>query len=378
LRALLLPAFLTLVHGAAVAADLSSPPTLGRVSLGMSIEAALRATPDLAWENTVSPVTGRTLEITAKDGFTLDGYSYTVRLRPQAYRWSTLEVRGWQQGADRHACRRQVLALAAHLEPHFPNMGARSAAILPPPPSSGTIVAHTSPEGRVTVTGQPNMFPDIGSFRQSFVPVGTSGKVLETIVNEDRTTWEFERTNSESSPYSVRAFAFFDELALRPNAGLEDEPSQACVIEATLHARPKGRPDFDTLNFARQKPVAVPSRELLHDSLAGIDLPRGGVNLSFRCQVARIKGTLEQCHPVGDPDTTPFEMQLAAQARLHAYRFNPLELDPDSDVPLYAVIVVHSAPRPLAPSRSGERPPAQASSAASIQPTRSDAKLARL
>ena len=357
MRAVWLTACVGLLYGTAGAADLPAPPALGRFTLGMSIEEAMRATPELSWEKTVSPVTGRTLEIRAKDAFTLDGYSYTVRLRPQAHRWATLELRGWQQDTDRQTCRRQVLALAAQLEPHFPTMGVRFAAIPPVPPSSGTIVAQTSPDGRVTVTGQPNMSPESRSFQQSFIPVGMAARVLETVVNDDRTTWEFEQANADASPYAVRAFAYFDELALRPNAGLNDEPSPACVIEASLHARPKGRPDFDTLNLAKVKPVALPSRELLHDTLAGIDLPQGGLTLPFRCQVVRHKGTLEQCYPAGDPGTTPFELQLAAQTRLYAYRFNPVQLDPDSDVPLHAVIEVRLSPKDRDPKRAAAAGP---------------------
>ena len=357
LRAVWLTACVGLLHGTAGAADLPAPPALGRFTLGMSIEAAMRATPELSWEKTVSPVTGRTLEIRARDAFTLDGYSYTVRLRPQAHRWATLELRGRQENTDRQTCRRQVLALAAQLEPHFPNMGVRFAAIPSAPPSSGTIVAQTLPDGRVTVTGQPNMSPENRSFQQSFVTVGTSGRVLETIVNDDRTTWEFEQANADNSPYAVRAFAYFDELALQPNAGLNDEPSPACVIEASLHARPKGRPDFDTLNLAKVKPVALPSRELLHDTLAGIDLPQGGLTLPFRCQVVRHKGALEQCDPAGETGATPFELQLAAQARLNAYRFNPLHLDPDSDVPLRAVIEVRLSPKDRDPKRAAAAGP---------------------
>ena len=357
MRAVWLTACVGLLYGTAGAADLPAPPALGRFTLGMSIEEAMRATPELSWEKTVSPVTGRTLEIRAKDAFTLDGYSYTVRLRPQAHRWATLELRGWQQGADRQTCRRQVLALAAQLEPHFPTMGDRFAAIPPAQPSSGTIVAQTSPDGRVTVTGQPNMSPENSSFQQSFIPVGTTARVLETVVNDDRATWEFEQANADASPHAVRAFAYFDEQALRPNAGLNDEPSPACVIEASLHARPKGRPDFDTLNLAKVKPVALPSKELLHDTMAGIDLPQGGLTLPFRCHVVRHKGTLEQCYPTGEPGATTFEVQLAAQARLFAYRFNPVQLDPDSDVPLHAVIEVRLSPKDRDPKRAAAAGP---------------------
>jgi hypothetical protein len=352
LRAVWLTACVGLVSGAAGAADLPAPPATGRFTLGMSIEDALRAAPDLSWEKSLSPVTGRTLEIKAKDAFTLDGYSYTVRLRPQAHRWATLELRGRQENTDRQTCRRQVLTLAAHLEPHFPNMGVRFAAIPPAPMSSGTIVAQTSPDGRVTVTGQPNMSPESRSFQQSLVSVGKSAKVLETIVNDDRATWEFEQANTDASPYALRVFSHFDELSLRPDAGLNDQPSPACVIEATLHARPKGRPDFDTLDLAKVKPVTLPSRDLLHDTLSGIDLPQGGVNLPFRCQVVRHKGTLEQCYPAGEPGATPFELKLAAQARLYAYRFNPVQLDPDSDVPLHAVIDIRLSQKDRDPKRT--------------------------
>ena len=357
LRAVWLTACMGLVSGAAGAADLPAPPATGHFTLGMSIEDALRATPDLSWEKTVSPVTGRTLEIRARDAFTLDGYSYTVRLRPQAHRWATLELRGRQENTDRQTCRRQVLALAAQLEPHFPNMGVRFAAIPPAAPSAGTIVAQTSPEGLVTVTSQPNMSPENRSFQKSFVTVGASARVLETIVNEERATWEFEQANSDSSPYAVRAFAHFDELALRPDAGLNDEPSPTCVIEASLHARPRGRPDFDTLNLAKVKPVALPSRELLHDTLAGIDLPQGGLTLPFRCHVVRHKGTLEQCYPAGEPGAMPFELKLAAQARLTAYRFNPVQLDPDSDVPLHAEMEVRLSPKDRDPKRAAAAGP---------------------
>ncbi len=353
-----LAACMALASGsAASAADLPAPPTLGRFTLGMSIDDALRTAPDITWDRTVSPVTGRTLEVRAKDAFTLDGYSYTVRLRPQAHRWATLELRGWREGADRQACRRQVLALAAKLEPHYPYMGVRFAATPPAPPPAGTIVAQTSPDGRVTVTGQTNMPPERRTFQQSFIPVGTAARVLETVVNDDRATWEFEQANADASPYAVRVFAYFDELALRPDAGLNDEPSPACVIEASLHARPKGRPDFDTLNIAKVKPVALPSRALLHDTLAGIDLPQGGFTLPFRCHVVRQKGTLEQCYPAGEPGATPFELKLAAQTRLNAYRFNPVQLDPDSDVPLHAVIDVRLSPKDRDPKRAAAAGP---------------------
>ena len=357
MRAVWLTACVGVIYGTAIAADLPAPPTLSRFTLGMSIEDAMRTAPDVSWEKTASPVTGRTLEIRARDAFTLEGYSYTVRLRPQAHRWATLEIRGRQENTDRQTCRRQLLALAAQFEPHFPNMGVRFAVIPPAPPPTGTIVAQTSPEGFVTVTSQPNMSPEKGSFQKSFVTVGASARVLETIVNEERATWEFEQANSDASPYALRAFAYFDELALQPDAGLNDEPSSACVIEASLQAKPKGRPNFDTLDLAKVKPVALPSRALLHDTLAGIDLPQGGLTLPFRCHVVRHKGTLEQCYPAGEPGVTPFELKLAAQTRLDAYRFNPVQLDPDSDVPLHAVIDVRLSPKDRDPKRAAAAGP---------------------
>lgn len=69
-----------------LASDLPPEPTVGPVTLGMSIEEALKATPGITWEQTISPVTGQTLEIRGKNAWTLDGFSYTARFRLQAHR----------------------------------------------------------------------------------------------------------------------------------------------------------------------------------------------------------------------------------------------------------------------------------------------------
>lgn len=337
------------------AAELPPPPATGPVAVGMSIEDALSATPGMTWEKAVSPVTGRTLEIRARSAWTLEGYSYAVRLRPQAYRWSTLELTGWKDGGDRDTCRKQVLALARHLEPHFPRMSVSMAAVLPSPPPAGSIVAQRSPEGYLTVTGQPGLSPEAETFRQEFIPVGATARVRQTIVNDDRATWEFEQAASDAYPYALRVFSYFDELAWSDDAGPDDEPGPACVIEATLQAKPKGRPDFDLLDMKKVKPIARPAPALLHDTLDGMDLPAAGITLPFRCQVVRQKGTLEQCMQISPVDSS-FNL-FAAQRRLFAYRFDPKQLDADSDVPLHAMIDVRFLPKDRDPKRSAAAGP---------------------
>jgi len=355
-RIIWLTACVVLVSGStAIAVDLPPPPPTGPVAVGMSIEDALRATPGVNWEKAVSPVTGRTLEIRAKAAWTLENYSYNIRLRPQAYQWSTLELTGWKNGSDRDTCRNQVLALARHLKPHFPRMGVSMSAVLPPPPPTGSVVVQRTPEGHLTVMGQPGLSPETSSFRQEFIPVGPTARVRQTIVNEDRATWQFEQPASGTSPYALRVFGYFDELAWSDDAGPDDEPGPACVIEATLQAKPKGRPDFDVLDMKKVKPIARPTPTLLHDTLDGMDLPAAGITLPFRCAVVREKGTLEQCMQLSPIDSR-FNL-FAAQRRLFVYRFDPKQLDADSDVPLHAMIDVHFTPKDRDPKRAAAAGP---------------------
>lgn len=356
---LLLP--LAVIGLRAAAADLP-PPAIGPVTLGMSIDDVMKAAPAIAWEKYASPVTGRTLEISANRAWTLDGLDYAIRYRPQAYRWSTLTLNGLSDDADRQDCRRHVIALASQLEPRFPNLGVRFTPALSSPAPGGTITAQRSPEGYVTVTGQPDLSPQGTSFRQELVSVGKTARVLETTVNEDRTTWEFEQPLSAADPYAVRVLAFYDEVSLDPGASLESEAGPACVIEATLQARPKGRPEFETLDLSTVKPVERPGRDLLHDTLNGTALPVGGMRLAFDCTVARMKGRLEDCRLRNRAalDTAPSEslaLEMAALARLDAWRFDPKALDPDSDVPLKADMTVHLSPKDRDPKRAAAAGP---------------------
>lgn len=353
---IILPLSLATCALGAAGAGLPPPPALGPVTLGMSIDAVVNASPTVSWEKSVSPATGRTLEISANGAWTLDGMDYAVRYRPQSYRWSTLTLDGLSEGGDRQECRRQVLALATQLEPQFPNMGTRFAPVLPAPASGGTITAQRSPEGYVTVTGQPNLSPRGAELGQELVAVGKTARVLETRVNKDRTTWDFEQPVSPADPYAVRVHAFFDEVSLDPGASLESEAGPACVIEASLQARPAGRPAFETLDLTKVKPVERPGRDLLNDTLNGTALPVGGIRLAFDCNVTRMQGRLEGCRLRNRAalDTAPSEglaLEMAALARLDAWRFDPKALDPDNDVPLQADITVHLSPRDRDPKR---------------------------
>lgn len=346
----LLTAALAMPTSPSVAAPSPKPahtyPTIGPFSLGMTVDAAMRAAPGVPWEKTVSKLTGRTLAISGPGAWTLGDMSYTVRLRPLAYGWADMELNGYRKGGDVESCRANVLELATLLEAQFPAMGQSKFpfVMMPPPPRpAGSVIAQRTPEGHVVVTGQPDYSTASPQPESRMLTPGKAVQVRENVYPNGRANWEFEQAPSDENRNGVRVFAVFqkDMADMEDPAFGKDGPG--CTIGVNLKARPAGRPAADTLDLARIRPVAAPSKEILHTSIDGMILPPAGVALTYRCEVNRQTGTLKLCRTKEGIDP-PQAQGDAADMRLMSFRFDPMKLDPDSDVPLQTEMNVILSP----------------------------------
>ena len=319
-------------------------PVIGPFSMSMSIDEALRAAPGVQWEKTVSKVTGRVLSIKGAQAWSLGDVSYGVDLHPLAYRWADMELKGTTHGGDVGSCRSHVLALAAALETQFPKMDATTAPFEPEPRPSGSVQVQRTPDGHVYVTGQPDFAALQRPWDSRILTAGKGVRVLEVMYEDGHATWGFEQRDTDDLPHSVRAFALFDL-----DTGDIDNPATgktgfACFISADLKARPRGRPAFDMLDVARVRPIASPSKAILHRSIDGLELPKGGVAIEAICDVVRQTGVFSLCRVVGGGTSPSPSLMAAAEARLMSFRFDPLRIDPDSDVTLQAKMSVLLSP----------------------------------
>jgi hypothetical protein len=290
---------------AANAQEAPTPPAAGPIAIDMSIDAAKKAAPGVAWADVASEKTGKTIGVQGKDVWSLEGHAYAIGLQPRAYGAATLAISGRHKVESADVCRVRVVALAKHFGAYFVTLAPRA----------------------------PGLDLTVSDSRIEIIEAGANAKVRETRITDQTTVWEFGQETSDAYPYSIQGEARFKDAEA-------PEDAETCDIYATLKAHPVARPAFEMLD-AKIKPVTLPSAALLHESIDGLLLPVSGVTLSFTCGIDRATGKLWGCG-TGAEKKTPEER--AGQRRLDAYVYDPKKLDPDNDVPLRTTISVKLSP----------------------------------
>ena len=313
----------------ALAAD--GAPQVGPIAVDMSLEAARAAAPAVAWKDVVSEHSRTVVEIGADEAWTLEGQVYGVSLRP--FRSGAAKLGIWSAQPVKRAreCRKRVLALAAHFDAYF---GALRSAEMnwPRQATAGSISVQRTPDGVPYVVGSPGVStgPSQDTYR-----VGKNAIVGETEFDgdEEGVRWSFAQAASATFPFSIDA-----EARYRSEAGVD-----TCRIVADVAKKAPAGLAPERLDAARLKPIEKTSAATMHYSIDGLDLPKEGVSVPMRCEVERTTGALQHCLRVPWSPEQRLENNAAAE-RLDEMRFDPKQLDPDSDIPLEATFVVKLSP----------------------------------
>ncbi|MCE9522516.1 MAG: energy transducer TonB [Alphaproteobacteria bacterium] len=287
----------------AFAAD-TSPPRVGPVVVGMTVEAAQAALPSAAWGTVVSPHTGKVIGTKAEAAWTLDEQPYEIGLRSLRYGAAVLTLRSQTQVRGVRVCRTRVLALAAYFEQFFGELR----------PAAGASPFKTRKTGRNAQVGEAETESE------------------DDLFGEDSAYgWFFAQDASAAYPFGVSATAQY-----LPERG-------SCAITADVVMPAKNRPDFEVLDTKTVKPTVLPSPSMLSFSLEGLDLPKGGKTVTLNCAVVRAAGYMEDCFE-GVRGSAPTPEGRAAKVRAGKMAFDPKQLDPDNDVPLRAMLAIKLLP----------------------------------
>jgi hypothetical protein len=320
-------------------AEPAPAPQVAGVAADMSLDAARAAAPTIAWQNELSPHTGKPIAIWADAAFALEGQPYRVSLQPRPSGAALLRLTSDEHVDKAKTCRARVKALAAHFDAHFPQMKAPYSPLDTSRPAGATFTYNRLPGGAGYVSATPNFVDDGRDI--DMIDAGKNAEIREVEYDDNGDVeWATGQRAKDDFPYAL-------DLAASFYKGDEALPS-TCHIEATVTRYPldrqwPGRPSFEELDTAKNKLTQKPTMALLHNSLDGIELPPEGATLAYRCDVNRVDGRVLYCSPherkYGDA-----KLERAARMRYAAMGFDPKGLDPDNDLPLRTTVTIKLLP----------------------------------
>lgn len=322
---------------------------LGPFVVGMSVDEARAAAPDLAWRDTaVSKYTGRTLSIAADDAVTIGSLRHSVALTPGHYNWYYAVFRHSESVPDAPACERLSLPVVAELEANFgefwaiPRFDKRRL-------SSPSDLQRTT-QGLADLAGA-NLGVPIRRRRGAQARAGTPRYVLveaggrslmsfetnedaDGLPRTDDPRWRLgiaEQMRPVASPYPET------DIRLESYYSREDASARTCQLTTIISYTPL-RPPWETIEVTPAVLTQRPSIAYLHLSLDGVTLPAPATNVKLYCAVARPTGRfLCSRAPKEKADAA---LVIAATMRSRAMQLAPATLDPDNPVNLRTTLSV--------------------------------------
>ena len=293
-----------IVAAGSVTAEETKPAptaTIGPFHAGMTFAELRAAAPTLEWKE------GETLEsrykktLKARDAVTLADLPYDVIATPGWYGEYELVFYRRAQVADGDACRKAYEVLLSDLE------------------------------GRVGPLIESNHSYTNESTLQTF------GRPTKTLNRKAGTasgyTWHSTATYDESSAEKHEGNLELTALGQYYVNSLAFGQS-SCQTSFTIDI--KGTPPAEAEIAAQSlKPIVTPSVALLHETMEGITVPKGGLKVVARCRLSREQGTVGTC--LMDPKPSD-EIAAAVNLRRAHMAFDTGALSPGNRVPLFGKI----------------------------------------
>jgi len=284
---------------AAAAEPTPASLALGPFRIGMTLDEARAAAPQLAWKEFKPPNSNWQPGLTAPDAVQLGGQPHSVNISPGWYGAHRLVAVRNVEASSARACNTITQAFIADMEKQFGTFSAQ---------------AVKYDEQLPLLTGEK---PAITETRKA----GASSSY----------TWHEASWYSEASA-ELHNPAGLLELHSQYFAARSAQGESMC--HTSLKIETKGqRPEGEDIAVANLTPVVMPSIAVLHDTALGLDIPAEGLTVVARCRVHRDRGTVGGCK---SDDKLPQGFSSAVVLRSAHLAFGTAALSPGNPVPLFS------------------------------------------
>jgi len=323
---------------------------IGPFALGMSLEDARAAAPDLAWHATeTSAYSDRVLAIGADDALMLGGYAHFVEIKPGYYGKYEIRLEHRFQSSGAKQCELQTLPIVADLESRYGRFTSQpNYSVTPGARSMPTWSTQRLPNGSVIVTPMPGSggpiriaepHDKVKAGKRSYLIFTPPMKAAKERAGDD----DFKRVG--------RTEIARNKTELRIESRYEPElfgaPVCTVVITFLRHGSPPLSRKMEVSPDTFNRLVTIGTR---HHSLDDVTSLSDDTSIRFECTrepASRIaRGNRELvCNPVGNRlnDADPM-LVAAAQARISEVNPNDDSFDPDNSVPLTIQLDVRLSP----------------------------------
>jgi hypothetical protein len=279
--------------------------SIGPYRTGMSLTELRAAAPEVEWVEAKSIMSPYKKLLKAEKALELIGMQYDIQVTPGWYGEYQLVVHHRSEVENDEACASRTEQLITDLEKRY-----------------GTFTATNAPYDKLSplVTRQR---PTATKNRK----VGSSEYTWHQNASYSEATSLRHKGNAEITvfgQYHVDSFAFGEST---------------CVSQFKIAV--KGNPpQFEEVPFKNLKATLSPSIAVLHETIAGLELPATGLTVSARCSLSRESGLVGTCSV--DPSVS-IDIAAAINRRGDHMAFDPAQLDPGNPVKSYTHINFHFA-----------------------------------
>lgn len=298
----------TLMAGAASAAEPAAALSIGSFRVGMTLEEARAAAPQLAWENVKGLGAHWQDGLRAPDAVQLNGQVHELTILRGWYGGYLLRAQRIGEVSGPSACRALIEGFIADLEQRY---GAFSAKEM-----------KYKDESPLFTGGKPA--------RTDTLQAGHSSSY----------TWHVTAAYSEAAAVNHDARGELEAHGQFFVSGTS-AASSTCRTSFSIEIKPSP-PEKEEIPVANLTPLVVPSIAVLHDTALGLEIPAAGLTVIARCRVHRDRGTVGGCQ---SDDKLPPGFSSAVVLRSAHLAFATPALSPGNPVPLYSRITFRFEPR---------------------------------
>lgn len=323
-----------------------APLQVGPFTIGMSLEEARAAAPQLAWEEAErSAYSGRVLALAANDALMLGGLPHKVTVRPGYHGGYELALEARPSVTRAAECDAAVLAVAAEAEPWIGKLNGVDAAAYqdPSPPRSGLRwESRRGPDGNLSVVPVPDYAFSSRPAPKGNVKVGKRSTLLLV------TRLDGPKPGDEPDERVGEAEGERGSLTLfvRSRFQRQDSGGHECKLRTVLR-RSAQMPAPREVDLATLRLIAGDTIGLRHHSLDGLPAPSHALGFELACAINRREGRL-WCQPPRKQDADAYLAALLMRAG--ALRLEPGQVDPDDPAQLLTSFALALRPedrRPL-------------------------------